>query len=58
MFFTVLGLTLALLVIVSIQQHLFTHMENKTLITVAAVATGIALALFFTTVLLMVLLLY
>lgn len=58
MFFTVLGLLLALLLILAIQQHVFQQMENKTLITIAAVATGIALALFFTTVLLLVLLLY
>jgi len=58
MFFTVLGLLLALLLITAIQQHVFQQMENKTLITIAAVATGIALALFFTTVLLLVLLLY
>jgi hypothetical protein len=58
MFFTVVTLILALLLTTAIQQHLFTHMENKTLITIAAVATGIALALFFTTVLLLVLLLY
>jgi hypothetical protein len=58
MFFTVLGLTLAFMLTLAIQQHLFQQMENKTLITIAAVASGIAIALFFTTVLLLVLLLY
>ena len=58
MFFTVLGLILAFMLILAIQQHAFQNMDNKTLVTVAAVATGIALALFFTTVLLLALLLY
>jgi hypothetical protein len=58
MYITAFLITLTWVLALNVTYHIFNQMTNRKLALLAGVATGIAVTFFFTTVLLLVLLLY